>query len=170
MYLRHSTIRKGEKTHTGWRLVRSVRRGGKVCQETVAQLGELDDQGRANARLLARSITGGRSEQRELFESLPAPSESVAVDVSAVRLERGLRFGDVWLGHVLWQSLRLDQFCRTRLAQGRAQVPWSTMAEILTIARLCEPSSELHIAEHWYRRTALADGGRAGWFRPRGVL
>src|SRR4051812_26932790 len=25
------------------------------------------------------------------------------------------------------------------------------------IARLCEPSSELHIAEHWYRRTALED-------------
>jgi transposase len=31
------------------------------------------------------------------------------------------------------------------------------MAAILVIARLCEPSSELHIAEDWYRRTALAD-------------
>ena len=25
------------------------------------------------------------------------------------------------------------------------------------LARLCEPSSELHIAEDWYRRTALED-------------
>ena len=25
------------------------------------------------------------------------------------------------------------------------------------IARLCEPSSELHIAEDWYRQTALSD-------------
>ena len=33
----------------------------------------------------------------------------------------------------------------------------ATMVAILVIARLCEPSSELHIAEDWYRRTALAD-------------
>src|SRR3990172_8370874 len=29
MYLRHSTVRKDGKTHTYWRLVRSVRRNGK---------------------------------------------------------------------------------------------------------------------------------------------
>ena len=28
---------------------------------------------------------------------------------------------------------------------------------MLVIARLCEPSSELHIAEDWFRRTALED-------------
>ena len=31
------------------------------------------------------------------------------------------------------------------------------MAAILVAARLCEPSSELHIAEDWLRRTALGD-------------
>ncbi len=31
------------------------------------------------------------------------------------------------------------------------------MAAVLVIARLCEPSSELHIAEDWYRRTAPED-------------
>src|SRR5665213_475606 len=31
------------------------------------------------------------------------------------------------------------------------------MAAVLVSARLCEPSSELHIAEDWYRRTALSD-------------
>ena len=31
------------------------------------------------------------------------------------------------------------------------------MAAVLVIARLCEPSSELHIAEDWFRRTALDD-------------
>ena len=31
------------------------------------------------------------------------------------------------------------------------------MAAVLVIARLCEPSSELHIAEDWFRRTALGD-------------
>src|SRR5438552_11958613 len=31
------------------------------------------------------------------------------------------------------------------------------MAAVLVAARFCEPSSELHIAEYWYRRTALCD-------------
>ena len=31
------------------------------------------------------------------------------------------------------------------------------MAAVLVIARLCEPSSELHIAEDWFRHTALDD-------------
>ena len=31
------------------------------------------------------------------------------------------------------------------------------MAAVLVTARLCEPPSELHIAEDWYRRTALCD-------------
>lgn len=31
------------------------------------------------------------------------------------------------------------------------------MAAILVIGRLCEPSSELHVAEQWYRTTALED-------------
>ena len=74
MYLRHSTVRKDGKAHTYWRLVRSVRRDGKVVQETVAQLGELDAQGRPRAAALARRITG-RADQRELFEERPGASK-----------------------------------------------------------------------------------------------
>ena len=36
-------------------------------------------------------------------------------------------------------------------------MPWAVMAAVLVIARFCEPSSELHIAEDWFRRTALDD-------------
>ncbi len=156
MYLRHTTVRKDGKTHSYWRLVRSVRRGRKVVQETVAQLGELDAQGRARARTLALQITG-RDEQYELFEA-PAPAnEPIAVRLDQVRLERGRRFGDVWLGWTLWRALQLDRFCDAQLIEGRERVPWPAMAAILVIARLCEPSSELHIAEDWYRRTSLED-------------
>ncbi|MGH8308890.1 MAG: IS1634 family transposase [Steroidobacteraceae bacterium] len=156
MYLRHSTVRKDGKTHTYWRLVRAVRRGRRVVQETVAQLGELDTQGRARARALARSITG-RAEQFELFEERAAASQTVAVRLDAISLERTRRFGDVWLGWTLWRALELDRFCEAHLRAGREQVSWAEMAAILVIARLCEPSSELHIAEDWYRRTALED-------------
>jgi len=156
VYLRHSRIRKDGKTHTYWRLVRSVRRAGKVVQETVAQLGELDAEGRAKARALARTITG-RAEQRELFEDSARDDVPVRVRLQQVRLERGRSFGDVWLGWTLWRALKLDTLCAELLPEGREAVPWSVMAAVLVIARLCEPSSELHIAEDWFRRTALED-------------
>jgi len=157
MYLRHTTVRKNGKTHSYWRLVRSVRRGRRVVQETVAQLGELDGQGRARAGALALRITG-QEEQYELFEA-PAGqrSEPVAVRLDQIRLERARRFGDVWLGWRLWRALALDRFCEDRLVEGRERAPWPAIAAILVIARLCEPASELHIAEDWYRRTARDD-------------
>src|SRR6266581_5092283 len=142
MYLRHSRIRKDGKSHTYWRLVRSVRRHGKVVQETVAQLGELDAQGRARARALARTITG-RGDQRELFEAELADAAPVAVRLDQLRLERGRTFGAVWLGWTLWRALRLDGLCEALLPSGRESVTWATMAAVLVLARLCEPSSEL---------------------------
>jgi transposase len=157
VYLRHATRRKDGKTHTYWRLVRSVRVGSKVIQETVAHLGELDSEGRAKAKLLARSITGRDSTQRDLFEPELERDQRVTIRLDQIRIENGRTFGNVWLGWTLWRALRLDEACARLLPQGRESVRWSAMAAILVIARLCEPSSELHIAEDWYRKTALED-------------
>ena len=156
MYLRHTTRVKDGKAHTYWRLVRSVRVGRKVVQQTVAQLGELDAEGRAHARALARTITGGR-EQADLFAPIPAEAPPIPVRLDRVRLERSRLFGNVWLGWTLWRALQLDTLLERLLPLGREEVPWATMALVLVLARLCEPSSELHIAEDWYRRTALDD-------------
>ena len=155
MYLRHTTVTKNGKTHTYWRLVRSVRSGRKVRQETVAQLGELDARGRVKARALARSLVGVERQPGLFDEELP--EQPLEVDLKRLRLERGRRFGDVWLGLRLWQALGLDQWLERRLPAGREAVPWSAMVAVLVIARLCEPSNELHIAEDWFRRTALSD-------------
>jgi transposase len=156
LYLRHTVRRKGGKEHTYWQLVRSVRRAGKVVQEVVAQLGELDAQGREEARSLAVRITGGAM-QGELFEPLPQWHAPVAVRTDQVRVERSRSFGEVWLAWILWRSLELDRLLEGLLPPGREEVSWAVMAAVLVIARLCEPSSELHIAEHWYRSTALED-------------
>ena len=153
MYLRHTTIRKNGKSHTYWRLVRSVRCGNRVRQETVACLGELDAGGRAKARALAESICGTLP-QGDLFEDAQA-DETIDVRLKEVRVERGRRFGDVWLGWTLWQALKLDDLMQRLLPQGREDVPWSTMTCVLVLARLTEPSSELHIAQDWFRKTAL---------------
>jgi len=155
MYLRHTTRRKDGKVHRYWQLVRSVRVGRKVVQQTVAHLGELDAQGRARAQALARAITGAR-EQPDLFVADDA-DEAIPVRLTHIRLERGRTFGDVWLGWTLWRALRLDEALARLLPEGREAVPWATMAAVLVLARLCEPSSELHIAETWYRGTALED-------------
>jgi hypothetical protein len=40
---------------------------------------------------------------------------------------------------------------------GQERVPWSLSTLILVIGRLCEPSSELHITEHFYRQSPLGD-------------
>src|SRR5205807_10207534 len=106
MYLRHTTVTRNGKSHTYWRLVRSVRTGQRVRQETVAHLGELDAAGRVRARALAEAIIGVER-QPGLFEE-PGPTEPVTVDLGGFRLERGRRFGDVWLGLRLWQALGLD--------------------------------------------------------------
>jgi transposase len=156
MYLRHTRVQKGGKTHVYWRLVRSVRRGKHVRQETVAYLGRLDSRERAKASALARHFLGPKSDQLDLFEESPSVEVS-RVKVNQVRVERSRSFGDVWLAWTLWRALGLDDFCRKVLPQGREKVPWADIASILVLARFCEPSSELHIAEDWYRRTALED-------------
>src|SRR3989442_682103 len=155
MYLRHTTRRKDGKVHRYWQLVRSVRVGRKVVQQTVAHLGELDAQGRARAKALARAIMGDR-DQPDLFIADDG-DEAIPVRLKRIRLERGRTFGDVWLGWTLWRALRLDEAVARLLPEGRETVPWATMAAVLVLARLCEPSSELHIAETWYRGSALED-------------
>ena len=156
MYLRHSRVKRNGKRYTYWRLVRSVRVGGKVRQQTIAHLGELDAKGRAKASALARHFLGRRADQLEFFEDRSGLERAV-VELKKVRVERGRVFGDVWLGWLLWGALELDRFCARVMDNGREQIPWADIAMILVIARLCEPSSELHIAEDWYRRTALED-------------
>jgi transposase len=155
MYLRHTTVRQNGKVHTYWRLVRSVRHGSKVRQETVAHLGELDADGRLAARSLAERIVGVERQPGLFDDELPA--EPIALDLRHLRLERGRGFGDVWLAWRLWQAVGLDQLLDRLLPRGREDVPWARMAAVLVIARLCAPSSELHIAEDWFRRTALDD-------------
>jgi transposase len=159
VYLRAARRHKDGKEHVYWQLVRSVRQGRKVVQQTVAHLGELDAEGRARASALARSITGGvgDEQQGDLFCSGRRAAEPTPVRLDRVRLERGRSFGAVWLGWTLWQALQFDQLCRELMPTGREAVRWADVLAILVIGRLCEPSSELHVAEDWYRSTALED-------------
>jgi transposase len=155
MYLRHTTLRKDGKVHRYWRLVRSVRVGRRVVQQTVAQLGELDERGRIEARALARRLIDA-PDQAQLFND-GSEQLTVPVRLKGIRIERSRRFGDVYLALALWRGTGLEDMCERLLPKGKERIAWAKMAAVLVAARFCEPSSELHIAEDWYRRTALSD-------------
>ena len=155
MYLRYTIRKKDGKVHRYWRLVRSVRVGRRVVQQTVTHLGELDEQGRVAARALARKLIG-TPEQARLFDD-GSGQLTVPVRLKGIRIERARQFGDVYMALALWRGTGLEDLCQRLLPIGKEQIPWAKMAAVLVAARFCEPSSELHIAEDWYRRTALAD-------------
>jgi len=138
-----------------WALVKSVRMGKKVRQEVVAYLGALSSKGITAAQALARQL-GFKPDQPGLFDP-PIADDIVPIRIKGVSLERSRQFGNIYLGMKLWQMAGFDHLFETNLPVGQEEIPWSTMAMISTLARLCEPSSELHIAEHWIGQTALCD-------------
>ncbi len=146
-------------TYEYWSLVESVRTANGPRQRTVATIGKLpglDEEARVGWEHIGE-ILDGRVHQRDLLEVEPEPPAWATVDTSRVRVERLRRFGEVYLGLALWRRLKLDAFFDEAMAPGREEIPWGVMACILTLARFCAPSSELHIAESWYGKTALED-------------
>jgi transposase len=160
MFLRRMTRRKGGKTLSYWALVESYRTARGPRQRVVSYLGELTATERAGwAALRRRCEEPPVFRQRALFEKAeqePVP-QRVQVDVRRVRVERVREFGEVWLALSLWQKLGFDELLRERLPAGQEEIDWATVACLLVTARFCHPSSELHIAETWYRGTVLED-------------
>ena len=152
MYLRRCFRRKDGKRHAYWALVESYRTNRGPRQRVVAWLGVMDEQGRLEVKRCAEKHA---EYQTDLFGS--AEPEWVEVDVKRVRVERRRKFGGPWLGKELLRRLALDEFLEQTLPNGREEIPWSATAMILLLARLCEPSSELHLAEHVYQASALSD-------------
>lgn len=161
MFLKRITIRKDGKLHTYWALIESIRTARGPRQRIVTYLGELGDSERAGWAEVRRLLEGVCPPPADLFSrpqerEHPVP-EHVQVKIREIEVEGTRDFGDVYLGWVLWKALRLDQLLEGSIPAGREEVPWPIMAAILTLGRFCEPSSELHMEDTWYRRTALGD-------------
>lgn len=153
MYLRACYRRYNGKRHAYWALVECCRTESGPRQRVVSYLGEMDEAGCLGVKDAAAEI--GAARQPSLFGDV-AP-QWVEVDVSRVRVERTRAFGGGWLGLQLLERLGLTEFLREAIPGGREGVPWATMALVLVLCRLCDPSSELHIAEHGYERSSLED-------------
>lgn len=164
MFLRSHQRMKDGKPHTYWSLVETVRTADGPRQRTLCYLGELN--GSAQSRWLKTIEVfneQGESRQLKLFPSDVAPPEDDAqvaqVLVERVRLERTRRFGECFLGLELWRRLELDRLLEPLLDRpgDEADVPWSRVAALLAINRLCAPGSELAIEQRWFPSTALDD-------------
>jgi transposase len=154
VYLRRCYRARDGKRHAYWALVKSERTAKGPRQKVVAYLGDLDEAGRLGVQQAAEGKDC--SGQQALFDSPPAP-RYVEVDLSAVRVEAIRRFGGPWLTLQLIARLGLKPLLDRLLPVGREDVPWSIMSLVLVICRLCDPSSELRIAEHGYEQSALGD-------------
>jgi transposase len=155
MFLRPHFRTVDGKRHAYWALVESVRTERGPRQRVVAYLGDIDEAGRLGVQQAAQP-QDMRDRQRSLFDEQKSP-QYAEVDVSKVRVENCREFGGPWLAWQLIQKLGLDDFLKSSISTGKADVEWAVMSLVLVIARLCRPSSELHIAEHFYGQTALAD-------------
>jgi transposase len=161
VFLRRYERRSGRKKRTYWALAESIRTKRGSRQRIVAYLGELAKSEQSGWAQLGRSLSGKQRPQRTLFDpphyDEPASDEPVLVNLNGIRLERLRDFGDVWMALGLWRLLGLDGLLQNVAEPGREEVPWPTVAAILTVARFCRLSSELHIETTWYRGTALED-------------
>lgn len=153
---------KDGKGHTYWSLVETVRTADGPRQRRLCYLGELNSSAQARwLKTVEVFNEQGESTQLKLFPSEvepPANDPQVArVLLNRVRLERSRQFGASFLGLELWKRLELDRFFEQAVDDKTADVPWSRVAAVLAINRLCAPGSELAIEERWYPSTALDD-------------
>jgi hypothetical protein len=162
MFLRFNTRKKDGKEHRYWSIVENRRlRTDRVTQRTVFYLGEINDTQQAAWRkqLEAFDETTQRSEQIALFpedrEIPPDALHGLQVKLSALTLERPRVFGDCWLACRLWDELHLSEFWRERLPDGKAEVSWVKVLELLTVRQLVAPGSKWHLHRRWFLSSAM---------------
>jgi transposase len=163
MFLRRYCRTKNGKEHAYFALVESVRTEAGPRQRIVAHLGELNhDQKQRWQRTVVFYNRHGEPQELRLFPDTDDVPVADDANVARVRLDRvgwsnGRHFGDVWLAHRLWQLLKLDDIVARHIPQDKETIAPVDIVAIEVINRLCQPCSELALAEHWYAATGLED-------------
>ena len=162
MFLRHNTRKKDGKVHRYWSVVENRRlRAGHTTQRTVLYLGEINDTQQAAWRKSLDVLNEATqlTEQICLFpedrEIPPEVLNGLQVKLSELTLQHPRVFGDCWLACRLWDELRLGPFWRQRLPDGKAEVPWFKVLELLTVRQLVAPGSKWHLHRRWFLASAM---------------
>jgi len=164
MFLRSKKRSKDGKSHRYFSVVENRRvRSGRVVQRQVLFLGEINDSQQAAWRQTLEVFD--EAEQRAATLSLfpedreiPADAlHGVQVKLGEMELRRPRAFGNYWLGCELWRQLGLDAFWQARLGEGREEVPWAKVLELLVVSRLASPGSEFRLHRQGFDQSAMGD-------------
>ena len=162
MFLRSNTRKKDGKEHRYWSVVENRRlRVGHTTQRTVLYLGEVNDTQQAAWRKSLEVVNEVDQciEQIYLFpedrEIPPDVLNGLQIKLSELTLQHPRAFGDCWLGCRLWDELQLGSFWRERLPEGRVEVPWFKVLELLTVRQLVAPGSKWHLHRRWFVCSAM---------------
>jgi hypothetical protein len=164
MFLRSKKRSKDGKTHRYFSVVENRRvRSGRVVQRQVLFLGEINDSQQAawRHRLEVFDEAEQRAATLSLFpedREIPADAlDGVQVKLREMELRRPRTFGNYWLGCELWRQLGLDAFWEARLGEGREEVPWAKVLELLVVSRLVSPGSEFRLHRQGFDQSAMGD-------------
>lgn len=163
MFIRRIRKYKNNTEYDYWALIKTVRTARGPRQKVVGWIGktfELDKEEQIGWENIEEVLNDDSTNNQSNFftkKKLEYEPDWKLVDIKGIKVERIRQFGNVYLGLWIWKKLMLDKIFNEIQPQGREEIRWSSIYCILTIARLCNPSSELHIAEHWYDKTALDD-------------
>jgi transposase len=161
MYLKRRTREKEGKTHVYYAVCESLRvTRRRVVQRTVLHLGELNttqlDRWQHTIDVLHED---GQQRQLRLFtdreKQAPPEADVVEVKLSSFQVRQPRRFGDCWVGTMLWEQLGMREFWEGVLREEVGEVPWHKVTELLAVNRLLAPRSELFVHEKWFGQTAM---------------
>ena len=173
MFIKPCYKKSNGKKLAYWALVESYRTVKGPRHRIVAYLGQLKESHRKGIKqaaegknpheehgkpqfVQARLFNDNQLNNNQLKDAQLEP-EWVEINTNGVRVENEKSFGGPWLALQLVKLLGLDDFLQQHIPPGEEHVAWSLVSLILVICRLLNPSSELYIAEHFYKSTALSD-------------
>jgi hypothetical protein len=164
MFLRSKRRCKDGKAHRYFSVVENRRvRSGRVVQRQILFLGEINDrqQGMWRKTLEVFDEVEQRAATLSLFpedREIPADAlDGVQVKLKEMELRRPRAFGNYWLGCELWRQLGLEAFWEVRLGQGREEVSWAKVLELLAVSRLVSPGSEFRLHRQGFDQSAMGD-------------
>ena len=164
MFVRCTKRKKDGKEHEYWSIVENKRvRSGKVLQRHVLYLGEINSTQAESWRRTIELFEDGKVHPRTVsifpedrFEELK-DEDIVRIRVKDMQLHRPRQWGACWLGCLLYDQLKLNEFWKNRLPQNRKGTRWDAILKLLVIYRLIAPGSEWQLHRQWFEQSAMGD-------------
>jgi len=128
MYIKKTTMRRGEKTYTYATMVQAYRVGATIKHRTVARLGRVD---KPLASLVLPLIEQQQIKQTSLAKY---PAKLYALPMAI---------------HGLWTDMGLSSAMTGALQNGQVKTNVSLLAELMTMGRMLHPDSKLSLTRYY---------------------